>query len=156
MPETKIAQIFLTNQTVSVYKLLQSLASQQQPPININESSMETLAQFMAKQYNPNRNSVNRSNGPPCGRKGHTGTTCYFKNTVCNYCHKLGHIQRACNKKKKDTTVHTVKPNNSDTLQTVKMVRSAPQLQQIISLDGHQTIFEIDTNAGDSFLSKSC
>ena len=31
------------------------------------------------------RNLVNRSNGPPCGRcgrKGHTGTTCYFKNTV--------------------------------------------------------------------------
>ena len=36
------------------------------------------------------------------------------------------------------------------------MVRSAPQLQQIISLDGHQTIFEIDTGAGNSFLSKSC
>ena len=293
VPETKIAQIFLTNQTVSVYKLLQSLASQQQPPININESDMETLAQFMAEQYNPKlfvirerykfwsdlsrkhnesvtelaarirqdavtcdfgsitdsqddamctrficsvnneailkaifkekgdeltfakainialeieeankvaketvsfstpstnehtysvkvhtpsrayrqvrkrpsgdvcndtRSSLNRSNGPPCGRcgrKGHTGTTCHFKNTVCNYCNKLGHIERACYKKKKDSTVHTVKPNNSDTLQTVKMVRSAPQLQQSISLDGHQTIFEIDTGAGDSFLSKS-
>ena len=43
VPETKIAQIFFTNQTVSVYKLLQSLASQQQPPININESDMELL-----------------------------------------------------------------------------------------------------------------
>ena len=53
VPETKIAQIFLTDQTVSVYKLLQSLASQQQPPININEFDMETLAQFMAEQYNP-------------------------------------------------------------------------------------------------------
>ena len=53
VPETKMAQIFLTNHTVSVYKLLQSLASQQQPPININESDMETLAQFMAEQYNP-------------------------------------------------------------------------------------------------------
>ena len=49
-----------------------------------------------------------------------------------------------------------MKPNNLDTLQTVKMVRSVPQLQQIISLDGHKTIFEIDTGAGDSFLSKSC
>ena len=53
VPETKIAQIFLTTQTVSVYKLLQSLASQQQPPINNNESDMETLAQFMTEQYNP-------------------------------------------------------------------------------------------------------
>ena len=53
VPETKIAQIFLTNQTVSVHKLQKSLASQQQPPININESDMETLAQFMAEQYYP-------------------------------------------------------------------------------------------------------
>ena len=45
------------------------------------------------------RNSVDRSNGLPCGccgKKGHTGTTCYFKNTVCNYCHKLGHFESAC------------------------------------------------------------
>ena len=53
VPETKIAQIFWTNQTVSMYKLLQNLAPQQQPSININESDMETLAQFMAEQYNP-------------------------------------------------------------------------------------------------------
>ena len=105
---------------------------------------------------NDTRNSVKRSNRPRCGRKGHTGATCYFKNIVCNYFHKLGYIERACYKKKKDTTVHTVKSNNSDTLQTVKMVRSAPQLQQIISLDGRQIIFEIDTGDGDSFLSKSC
>ena len=49
-----------------------------------------------------------------------------------------------------------MKLNNSDTLQTVKMVRSVTQLLQIINLDGHQTSFEIDTGAGDSFLSKSC
>ena len=65
-------------------------------------------------------------------------------------------LKRLVTKRKKDMTVHIVKPNNSDTLQTVKIVKSAPHLQQIISLDGHQTIFEIDTGAGDSFLSKSC
>ena len=53
VPEIKIAEISLTNLTVLVYKLLQSLASQQQSSININESDMETLAQFMAEQYNP-------------------------------------------------------------------------------------------------------
>ena len=41
-------------------------------------------------------------------------------------------------------------------MQTVKMVSSVPHLLQIINLDGHQTSFEIDTDAGDSFLSKSC
>ena len=60
---------------------------------------------------NDTGNSVNRSNGPPCGRcgrKGHAGTTYNFNNTVCNYCHKLGHIKRACYKKKKDTAVHSL------------------------------------------------
>ena len=49
-----------------------------------------------------------------------------------------------------------MKPNNFDTLQTVKMVTSTPQLQEIISLDGNQTIFETDEGARNSFLSKLC
>ena len=69
-------------------------------------------------------------------------------NILCNYCHTLGHIEKSCYQK--DTAIRTVKPKNSDTLQTVKMVTS-PQLQQIISFDGNHTIFEIDTCAGDSF-----
>jgi len=51
VPENKVAQIFLTNQSVATYKLLQNLSSQQQPPVSINDATMEILTGFMAEQF---------------------------------------------------------------------------------------------------------
>ena len=36
--------------------------------------------------------------GKPCYRCGwkHSATTCHFKDVVCNFCYKKGHIQRVC------------------------------------------------------------
>ena len=55
IPEGRKPQVFLTNQTTTVYKLLTNLAQQQTPPLKINELSMEKIIEFMAKHYDPKR-----------------------------------------------------------------------------------------------------
>ena len=49
------AQIFLTNQSTTVYKLLMNLASQQTPPKDVNQLSMDDIVAFMKDQFDPKR-----------------------------------------------------------------------------------------------------
>ena len=49
------AQIFLTNQSNSVYKMLSNLAAQQQPVKSIHELTMNDIQTFMAEQFDPKR-----------------------------------------------------------------------------------------------------
>ena len=51
--EAKKAQVFLTNQSSTIYKLLSNLASQQNPPMEINELTLEEIYYFMKEQYDP-------------------------------------------------------------------------------------------------------
>lgn len=55
IPKDKVAQVFLTNQTPAIYKLLGTLGAQQTPPKDINALSMEVIAQFMKGQFDPKR-----------------------------------------------------------------------------------------------------
>ena len=53
IPEDKMAQVFLTNQTTANYKLLATLAGQQTPPRRINDLEMKDITTFMETQYDP-------------------------------------------------------------------------------------------------------
>ena len=53
--EGKMAQVFLTNQTVTTYKLLETLASQQAMPKSVNDLTMKDIQRFMDEQYNARR-----------------------------------------------------------------------------------------------------
>ena len=53
IPQRKTAQVFLTNQTTTTYKLLCTLAGQQAPPKDINALTMENIARFMDNQFDP-------------------------------------------------------------------------------------------------------
>ena len=53
IPDNKQAQIFLTNQSNSVYKMLSNLAAQQQPVKSIHELTMNDIQTFMAEQFDP-------------------------------------------------------------------------------------------------------
>ena len=53
IPDNKLAQIFLTNQSNSVYKMLSNLAAQQQPVKSIHELTMNDILTFMAEQFDP-------------------------------------------------------------------------------------------------------
>ena len=55
IPDNKQAQIFLTNQSNSVYKMLSNLAAQQQPVKTIHELTMNDIQTFMAEQFDPKR-----------------------------------------------------------------------------------------------------
>ena len=52
IPDNKQAQIFLTNQSNSVYKMLSNLAAQKQPVKSITMNDIQT---FMAEQFDPKR-----------------------------------------------------------------------------------------------------
>ena len=55
IPDNKQAQIFLTNQSNSVYKMLSNLAAQQQPVKSIHELTMNDIQTFMEEQFDPKR-----------------------------------------------------------------------------------------------------
>ena len=55
IPDNKQAQIFLTNQSNFVYKMLSNLAAQQQPVKSIHELTMNDIQTFMAEQLDPKR-----------------------------------------------------------------------------------------------------
>uniref|UniRef100_A0A0L8GAJ4 Uncharacterized protein n=1 Tax=Octopus bimaculoides TaxID=37653 RepID=A0A0L8GAJ4_OCTBM len=48
-----MAQVFLTNQTATVYKQLTNLATQQNPPKDINNLIMDEIVDFMKEQFDP-------------------------------------------------------------------------------------------------------
>ena len=55
VPKEKEPQVFLTNQTTVIYKLLSNLAAQQSPPKDINNLSMDDNQKFTGKQFDPRR-----------------------------------------------------------------------------------------------------
>ncbi len=55
IPAEKMAEIFLTNQSSAIFKLLTNIASQQDPPRDVNSLSMEEIQQQMMDHYNPKR-----------------------------------------------------------------------------------------------------
>lgn len=55
IPAEKTAQVFLTSQSTTIYKLLGTVAGQQDPPKDVNKLSMEDINAFMEQQYDPKR-----------------------------------------------------------------------------------------------------
>ncbi|GFR98258.1 transposon Tf2-6 polyprotein [Elysia marginata] len=55
IPDGRRAEIFLTNQSSTIYKLVMNMAQQQTPPKDINSLSMEEIEAHMADQYSPKR-----------------------------------------------------------------------------------------------------
>ena len=55
VPDARQPQIFLTNQTVTIYRQLSTSASQMTPPVDINKLTMVQISKFMSEQYDPKR-----------------------------------------------------------------------------------------------------
>ena len=74
-----------------------------------------------------------------CDRGGHSGSTCKFKTAVCYYCHKPGHLARACHKKKAAQTGDPRSPSTSRMHQVVEPQPSeeaTAEPQRLFRLDG--------------------
>ena len=50
VPEERQAQVFLTNQSATIYKLLSNLAAQNSPAKQVNDLSIKEIAEFMNDQ----------------------------------------------------------------------------------------------------------
>jgi len=55
VPDDRKAQVFLTNQSSTVYKLLSNLAAQETPPREIDDLTMDQLVGYMKVQFDPTR-----------------------------------------------------------------------------------------------------
>ena len=53
IPPNKTEQVFLTNQTSVIYKLLSNYAKQLSPSTSINELSMKQITEYMKEQFDP-------------------------------------------------------------------------------------------------------
>ena len=53
--ENKPSHIFLTNQSPVTFKLLDNLAKQKSPPMDINSLTMKAIEEFMLEQFHPKR-----------------------------------------------------------------------------------------------------
>ena len=55
VPDVRVAKVFLTNQTTTIYKLLSTLAAQETPPRTVNDVTMNEIQQCMMNQFHPKR-----------------------------------------------------------------------------------------------------
>lgn len=88
-----------------------------------------------------------------CGKKNHLADSCKHKNSECNYCHKTGHLEVVCFKKKRDhpqkvTLITQEEPS------TVKQIQDLETPKQRLQLKGQTFVFEVDTGARDNFCSE--
>ena len=55
IPDERLAQVFLTNQTSTIYKMLFNLAAQETPPKEIHTLTMKEIQDHMKVQFDPKR-----------------------------------------------------------------------------------------------------
>ncbi|XP_014663412.1 PREDICTED: uncharacterized protein K02A2.6-like [Priapulus caudatus] len=90
-----------------------------------------------------------------CGKDNHLANDCRFKNAICNFCKKQGHIEPACMQKARDAR-HPVK---QITHELVNMVMadddSMPKLEVPIEIQGINHVVEIDTATNGNFVTEN-
>ena len=87
-------------------------------------SNMHVLANTKGKTYTKEINN----NGKPCNSCGesHSPDNCRFRNAICHYCHKRGHIARVCRKKARQQQSLTTTGSNRQPQHT-HQVREEPE-----------------------------
>lgn len=90
----------------------------------------------------------------PCQRCNghHRADTCRFKTAECRYCHKSGHIERACYKKRRDEEEGILMIKEAQEKSTVNSL-SSNTLKTQLTISRKDISFEVDTGAADSFMS---
>lgn len=277
VPKERQAQVFLTNQSNTTYKLLSNLADQQTPPQNVNQLSMEDIVCLMKDQFDPKRfvvrerfkfwsemqrkpgetvqelaarirqdaatcdfpsikdaqddalrtrfmcsinneavlrslfkinddelsfskavniaieteeaakvakETVYKSKPAPvnnmkehdraaakvqtddartkptgkcyrCGRDNHLAKDCRFKNATCNFCKKIGHIEKACISKAKRPKKSPVKIISQELVNAVDGEYDAlPKTEVQVEINGHNHVMEIDTGTNGNFVTQ--
>ena len=104
-----------------------------------------------------------------CASTDHLADKCKHKNTECNYCHKTGHLERACLSRKRAQNDQKYVPKQrsntntvfvdttelssvSDVLYHIFSVTGAAPLRTQVTVNGVPVLFQIDTGAGVSLI----
>lgn len=93
-----------------------------------------------------------------CYRCGdwHAGE-CRFLNSICNYCHKKGHIEKICTLKKKSNKKINLVSNDNYDLNGIYLadgLSHVPPYEVILKLQGVPIQFQIDTGASFSIINE--
>ena len=95
-------------------------------------------------------NAASQANGEQtmrdCGRRNHTTDKCRFRNAECNFCKKKGHIEAACRTKQAAKVKYIILIN------TVRQ-QDTPQVQVLVTQNGIQHPFLVDTGARSNLIS---
>ena len=90
-----------------------------------------------------------------CGKAGHKAPACKFKNEVCLFCKRTGHLQVVCQQKQRRVKAGEVKHISKYAL--VKQVTfeeaKLPKLEVPITIEGLECQVELDTGTGGNFIS---
>ena len=97
-----------------------------------------------------------------CGRGGHKASQCKFLKEKCHACGKIGHLKCMCRSHRAQGTVKTVDTSTTDTgqYQLYHLEDSTlPKASQntyvvMLTVDGKQLQFEVDTGASLSLISE--
>ena len=138
---------------------------------SLNDSTREAPVN---KMFSQNKSANKKCQH--CGKLNHESSKYYFKNSVCNNCHKRGHIKPVCPAKSKSTKgpkkhVHRLEADDDDDdddpetivvmkpMKVVKILRNdvniVPPYMVTVKIDGSPFQMEIDTGAAVSVICKN-
>ena len=111
----------------------------------------------MAKLQIPRKHSQ-KSECIWCGRQTHERRFCPAKHVTCNNCHRKGHYQSVCRSKKHNSNkVHEVEEDKDDEIIFLGEINSDSKDYWTVQIkvNGHTTLFKLDTRAAVTVLSDS-
>ncbi|XP_031342554.1 uncharacterized protein K02A2.6-like [Photinus pyralis] len=104
-----------------------------------------------------------------CGDGSHNANTCKYTNSTCNFCHKKGHLERVCLKKKRGGTTNQVQASNyvddpsaspnvtvdhfEEHIFQCQSEKSAQAYLVEVEINGQKCPMEIDSGASNTIMS---
>ena len=83
-----------------------------------------------------------------CGKTNHRSEDCRYKNTICKFCKKAGHLEKVC------LTKNPIRKICKKPMRIARCNQAIPQPVLDITVSSTKIAFEIDTGAGDNFISE--
>ncbi|CAF3487193.1 unnamed protein product, partial [Rotaria socialis] len=126
-------------------------------PNNHNDYSVAKLHNRQRHQKQPDHNSFKKDNYKACetcGSNKHLRSKCKYREFICNFCKRSGHLERICRQRneKQNSTKHITtifKLNNLDRIEQLNNYSCTVPLK----VNDHDIDFELDTGTFNTIIS---